>query len=75
MPVCFSIELWDTGNIIPIILENAKTKERLTIHPGNDLQGTISLLRYSIINEANVREYDESGIYSDLKNRFIILDV
>jgi hypothetical protein len=75
VPISFSIELWDTGNFKPITLDNAKTKERLSIYPGNDVQGTISILRYSIKNEANVKEYDESGIYSNLKNRFIILDV
>jgi hypothetical protein len=56
-------------------LENTKTKERLSIPNGNEVQGTISILRYSIEQEANVKQYDESGIYSDLKNRFIILDV
>jgi hypothetical protein len=75
MPVSFSIELWDTGNIIPLSLDNTKTKERLSISLGNDVQGTISILRYSIEKEANVKQYDESGINSNLKNRFIILDV
>jgi hypothetical protein len=75
VPVSFSIELWDTGNIRPLTLDNTKTNERLSICPGNDHQGTISIVRYSIEKKANVREYDESGIYSDLKNRFIILDV